>query len=88
MGDIRDPISLFCELQALEKALTGDVDEPLRFGRDLPTGISRSTVSMEAPHNGAHIDETMSPSRSTRLPGIPWITVLLTEMQALAGNPP
>ena len=32
--------------------------------------------------------ETMSPSFSTRLPGMPWMMTSLTEMQVLAGKPP
>ena len=31
---------------------------------------------------------TMSPSLSTRLPGIPWMISSFTEMQVLAGKPP
>ncbi|KWX07052.1 hypothetical protein TR74_20085 [Carbonactinospora thermoautotrophica] len=52
-----------------------------------PTG----TVTAESPCQPSRIApqsiERMSPSRSTRLPGMPWTISSLTEAQMVAGNP-
>lgn len=43
---------------------------------------------MEAPEIGAYVNRDNVPLLEDPVPGNPMITVLLTEMQALAGNPP
>ena len=55
-GNIKQPVAFLGELDPLEKALSGHVDQILSLGRDPAAGEGRRAVPVESSDIGTHID--------------------------------
>ena len=55
-GNIKQPVAFLCELDPLEKALPGHIDQVLSLRRDLSAGEGRRAVPVESSDIGTHID--------------------------------